>query len=171
MTQLKHQSVHAFSKHFNEPKTRVWKRAQELGINTSKGLSPTDQQTLIDDMNLTVPDASSSEAVEAAIVPTHHTELVAPNGYGKTFDLGSQLVVNVHVHSGNADRYWADSHNSDVNFQSALTTILQADHMQGEQDAEEVEAIAQAVKSKRIEARLAGHVGKQASSNEPPQPS
>ncbi|MEM7771026.1 MAG: hypothetical protein AAF327_11015 [Cyanobacteria bacterium P01_A01_bin.37] len=166
MKQLKHQSLHAFAKQYGESKTRIWKRCQELGINCSKGLSPASQQTLIDDMDLTVPGASSPEAVEATIVPTHSTELLAPNGYGKTFDLGAQLVVNINVHTGNAGRYWADSQNSDANVQSALATILQADQMQGEQDAEEVEAIAQAVKSKRIETRLAGHVGKQQFSSE-----
>ena len=117
-------------------------------------------------MDLKIPGASSSEAVEATIVPTYSTELIPSNGYGKTFDLGAQLVVTINVHAGNAGRYWADSQNSDANIQTALATILRADQMQGEQDAEEVEAIAQAVKSKRIETRLAGHVGKQQSFSE-----
>ena len=155
MTQVQHLSLSKFCKTYNAPKSSAWAKAQELGIDTSKGLSPADQALLISELGL---DASIVD--ESTIVHAPQTEVLPPNGYGMNYDLTGGLklptVIHLHINAGNADTYNAQSANTDANIQQMIQATLARDFQQGIQDSNEVEAIAQSVKRQRVQARVAG---------------
>lgn len=154
MVRTRHQSLTAFAKEFKAPKKNVWKRAQELGINTSQGLTPTDQEHLICDMGLILP--ITDDTVDGGdIVPVHTAELV-PTEAAAPWDLGGSITININVGTGNADHYNADASNTQASVQAALDAIFKADEEAGAQDAKEIEAVRSALKQKRLERIVKG---------------
>lgn len=148
---MKHCSLKEFADVHNLNKTTVWRRAKELGINTSQGLSPTDQEILKTDFRII-----DNPLEETALVPVHHAELV-PLDQAETLHWGNGTTVNITIHTGAADTYNADAINTRANVQAMLQTILNADEERGRQDALEIQAAADALKQKRLEKVLGGH--------------
>lgn len=149
---MKFLSVHAFAKAHDLPKTTVWNRAKDLGIDTSKGLSPTDQEVLKADFRIV-----EEPTQETALVPVHHAELV-PCDSQELLHFGNGTTVNIVIHTGQADAYSAEAANTHANVQAALQALFDADAAQGEQDALEIQAARKAIKEKRLEKVLGGHV-------------
>lgn len=95
-----------------------------------------------------------------ATVPTHTTEVLPQNGYGKRFDMGNPYAIHFHIHTSNKADYRQSEQVADSNIQALLNQAMAAKFEQGQEDQQEVEAVIAAAKSKLIEAGIAGLVAK-----------